>query len=82
MLYKTTAILSRVPKEAPKVEEILLDHLHPDEAVVEIHAVEICHADLAVLHGAIPLPFPRVLGHEGESLPESRTFLYSKILCR
>jgi aryl-alcohol dehydrogenase len=62
---QTLAIVVKAPKEAPELEEIVLDEPRTDEAIVEIHAVGICHADVAVLQGTIPLPFPRVLGHEG-----------------
>jgi Zn-dependent alcohol dehydrogenase len=67
MAYKTRAIVGYGPKQAPVISEVVLDDMRPDEAIVEIHAVGICHADVAVLQGVIPLPFPRVLGHEGES---------------
>lgn len=65
MSRKTTAIVANALGEPPRLEGILLDDIRADEAVVEIQAVGVCHADLAVLHGHIPLPFPRVLGHEG-----------------
>jgi aryl-alcohol dehydrogenase len=70
---KTLAIVARAPKEPPAIEEIVLDDPRPDEAVVEIHAVGICHAENAVLQGVIPVPFPRVLGHEGGSNPPFST---------
>ena len=65
MSRKTLAIVAHAPKEPPVIEEIVLDEPRPDEALIDIHAVGICHADLAVLQGVISLPFPRVLGHEG-----------------
>ncbi|MGY0541467.1 NAD(P)-dependent alcohol dehydrogenase [Nocardioides sp. YJ-D4] len=37
----------------------------PDEVVVEIAGVGLCHTDLAVQHGHLPFPFPGVVGHEG-----------------
>ena len=33
--------------------------------VVEVGASGVCHTDVAVLQGDIPLPLPLVLGHEG-----------------
>jgi aryl-alcohol dehydrogenase len=43
-----------------------LDECRPDEAIVEIVSSGICHSDLAVRSGDIPLPeLPAVLGHEG-----------------
>lgn len=47
--------------------DVLLDLPRPDEVLVEIHAVGICHADLSCLHGTIPVKFPNVFGHEGTS---------------
>ena len=48
-----------------ELQKIRLDELRSDEAVVEIHAVGICHADIACLDGKLPTSFPSVLGHEG-----------------
>lgn len=64
---KTLAIVAPAPNQPPLLEEVTLDDPRPDEAIIEIHAVGVCHAEMAVLHGVIPLPFPRVLGHEGPS---------------
>lgn len=36
-----------------------------DEILVEVHAVGMCHADLAARDGDFPVPLPAVLGHEG-----------------
>lgn len=37
----------------------------PDEVLVQIAGVGICHTDVAVKEGHLPFPFPGVLGHEG-----------------
>jgi aryl-alcohol dehydrogenase len=37
----------------------------PDEVLVQIAGVGICHTDIAVQQGHLPFPFPGVLGHEG-----------------
>lgn len=68
MVLTTQAIVGHAPNQPPTIEEIALDEIRPDEGIVEIHAVGICHADIAILQGVIPLPFPRVLGHEGKVL--------------
>ena len=65
---KTRAIVARRQGTPPAIEEIQPEKLRSDEALVQIQAVGICHADLAVLHGKIPTPFPIVLGHEGASI--------------
>jgi aryl-alcohol dehydrogenase len=37
----------------------------PDEVLVQIAGVGLCHTDLAVKEGHLPFAFPGVLGHEG-----------------
>lgn len=45
--------------------EVTLDDPAPDEVVVQIAGVGICHTDIAVQSGHLPFPLPGVLGHEG-----------------
>jgi S-(hydroxymethyl)glutathione dehydrogenase/alcohol dehydrogenase len=40
----------------------------PGEVLVDIVASGVCHSDLSVLNGTIPLPTPIVLGHEGAGI--------------
>ncbi|KPI34549.1 Aryl-alcohol dehydrogenase [Cyphellophora attinorum] len=44
---------------------VRLSQLRDDEVLVDLRATSICHTDLAVQHGKIPMQFPVVLGHEG-----------------
>lgn len=37
----------------------------PDEVLVEVAGVGLCHTDIAVKEGHLPFPLPGVLGHEG-----------------
>ncbi|HEY1920598.1 MAG TPA: NAD(P)-dependent alcohol dehydrogenase [Streptosporangiaceae bacterium] len=37
----------------------------PDEVLIEVAGVGLCHTDLAVARGHLPFAFPAVLGHEG-----------------
>lgn len=46
-------------------ENLVLDDIQPDEVLVKITSVGLCHTDLAVQHGHLPGAFPFVLGHEG-----------------
>lgn len=66
MKSETQAIVARAYGQTPALEVVILDTPRADEAIVDITAVGICHADIAVLHGKIELPLPRILGHEGE----------------
>ncbi|KQY50862.1 MULTISPECIES: NAD(P)-dependent alcohol dehydrogenase [unclassified Nocardioides] len=47
------------------LQELTLADPAPDEVVIEIAGVGLCHTDLAVQHGHLPFPFPGVVGHEG-----------------
>ena len=66
----TTALVAPAVGGPLELSKIQLDSLRPDEAVVEIHAVGICHADLSCLHGKLPAKFPGVFGHEGTHSPQ------------
>jgi S-(hydroxymethyl)glutathione dehydrogenase/alcohol dehydrogenase len=47
------------------VEEVRLDPPKAGEIRVEMRATGVCHSDLSVINGVLPLPPPIVLGHEG-----------------
>jgi S-(hydroxymethyl)glutathione dehydrogenase/alcohol dehydrogenase len=47
------------------VEEVTLDPPKAGELKIKIAACGVCHSDLSVITGKLPLPKPIVLGHEG-----------------
>lgn len=47
------------------VTEVELQDPAPDEVLVEIAGVGVCHTDIAVKEGHLPFPLPGILGHEG-----------------
>lgn len=47
------------------LEELELDPPQAGEVLVEIHAVGVCHTDIAIQKQWMPVPLPLVLGHEG-----------------
>jgi len=47
------------------VEEMTSLDPGPGDVVVEIGASGVCHSDLSVTNGTLPLPPPTILGHEG-----------------
>jgi S-(hydroxymethyl)glutathione dehydrogenase / alcohol dehydrogenase len=47
------------------VEELALRAPGPDEVHVHLAACGVCHSDLSVQQGIMPIPVPCVLGHEG-----------------
>ena len=65
MAQTARALVATAVGGSLKLQDVLLDTLRPDETLVEIHAVGICHADLSCLNGKLPVRFPIVLGHEG-----------------
>ncbi|GAA2803813.1 NAD(P)-dependent alcohol dehydrogenase [Kitasatospora paracochleata] len=61
----TTAAVVRAPHAPFVLEPVRLDAPRPDEVLVAVAAVGICHTDLSVRAGRTPGPLPAVLGHEG-----------------
>jgi aryl-alcohol dehydrogenase len=54
-----------------ELREVELDGPRAGEVLVRMVAAAICHTDLAVRDGAVPFPFPAVLGHEGAGVVEA-----------
>jgi aryl-alcohol dehydrogenase len=55
------------------IESVELAAPQRDEVVVRIEATGLCHTDLSVCDGSIPVPkFPCVLGHEGAGIVVER----------
>lgn len=52
------------------VEEVNLDPPKAGELRVRMAATGVCHSDLSVINGVLPLPPPIVLGHEGAGVVE------------
>lgn len=50
------------------LEDIELCEPGPNEVLVEIKTVGICHTDASARNGIIPFPMPGVLGHEGAGI--------------
>ena len=51
--------------EPTEVVDLEIESPHAGEVRVQIAASGVCHSDLSVKNGTIPLPTPIVLGHEG-----------------
>jgi S-(hydroxymethyl)glutathione dehydrogenase / alcohol dehydrogenase len=66
----TAAVLPGVEQALDVHEDIELAPPGPGELRVRIVASGVCHSDLSVQNGTIPLPTPMVLGHEGAGVVE------------
>jgi aryl-alcohol dehydrogenase len=62
---KIIAAVARKPHEDFSLEKLTLDALRPDEVLVKIEGVGMCHTDIISRDQNIPVPLPMVLGHEG-----------------
>lgn len=59
------AAVATAPHHPFSIEVLTLDDPAPNEVLVELAGVGICHTDLAVVRQYMALPMPIVLGHEG-----------------
>jgi aryl-alcohol dehydrogenase len=67
---RALAAVLHQPGAGLAVEEVELDEPQADEVVVRMAGTGICHTDLVAADGALPLPLPVVLGHEGAGVVE------------
>jgi len=54
--------------ERLEIRDLTLDPPGPHEVAVRLGASGVCHTDLHVIEGVLPVPLPAVLGHEGAGL--------------
>ncbi len=64
------AAVMRAYKTPLSIEDVELASPGPREVLVRTHACGVCHSDLHVLDGALPVPPPCVLGHEPAGVVE------------
>jgi S-(hydroxymethyl)glutathione dehydrogenase/alcohol dehydrogenase len=65
------AAVMREYKAPLSIEDIAIDDPGPGEVLVKTAATGICHSDLHVIEGALPVPPPCVLGHEPAGVVEA-----------
>ncbi|MDM0111206.1 Zn-dependent alcohol dehydrogenase [Variovorax sp. J22R133] len=65
MQMRSKAVVFRGENLTVHVEDILVDPPGPGEVMIKMAACGVCHSDLSVTNGTLPLPAPIVLGHEG-----------------
>lgn len=54
-----------------KVEEVELEAPRQGEVRVKLAASGVCHSDLSIQRGILPMPPPRIIGHEGAGIVEA-----------
>jgi S-(hydroxymethyl)glutathione dehydrogenase/alcohol dehydrogenase len=47
------------------IEEVTASAMGPRDVLVHVDASGVCHSDLSMANGSVPLPPPAILGHEG-----------------
>lgn len=54
-----------------RIERLEIDPPGPGQVLVRLRACGICHTDMVMRDGDLPIPFPVVLGHEGAGIVEA-----------
>lgn len=62
------AAVLRTAGAAPVIEQVHIEAPRADEVLVEIRGVGVCHTDMVMRDGHLPVPLPVVLGHEGSGV--------------
>ena len=53
-----------------ELRDVELDNPHAGEVLVRMVASGVCHTDLSMVNGTLPITLPAVLGHEGAGIVE------------
>lgn len=70
MSLEIRAAVQREIGASPVIESVVIDEPREGEIRVAIKAVGICHTDMVMRDGHLPIPQPVVLGHEGSGVVE------------
>ncbi|KAF2635188.1 NAD(P)-binding protein [Massarina eburnea CBS 473.64] len=63
---ETTALVVKEPKGDFELQKVILDEVREDEVLVEMKYSGICHTDIVLQQGLLPMvDFPAIFGHEG-----------------
>jgi len=65
------AAIVEAPGAPFRIANVDLDPPGPGQVRVEIHACGVCHTDMVMRDGELPVPFPVVFGHEGAGVVEA-----------
>lgn len=64
------AVVDR-PGASPVIRPLTIDAPRAGEVLVRVRACGVCHTDMVLRDGHLPLGFPAVLGHEGAGVVEA-----------
>lgn len=70
-VLSATAAVVQSPGSGFRLEAVEIDPPGPGQVRVEIHACGVCHTDMVMEEGHLPVPFPAVFGHEGAGVVEA-----------
>ncbi|MGY3614749.1 Zn-dependent alcohol dehydrogenase [Bradyrhizobium sp. USDA 10063] len=70
MGLKYKAAVLHAPKSPLVIETVEAGELAPEDVLVRIKAVGLCHTDLEVIEGSLRNPMPILLGHEASGIVE------------
>ena len=65
------AAVMRATNAPLEIEEVTIDDPGPGEVLLATAASGICHSDLHVIEGGLPMPPPCILGHEPSGIVEA-----------
>jgi len=65
------AAVMRANNAPVEIEEVVIDAPGPGEVLLKTAASGICHSDLHVIEGGLPMPPPCILGHEPAGVVEA-----------
>ena len=65
------AAIVEAPGARFALTEVSVDPPGPEQVRVAIRACGVCHTDMVMRDGGLPIPFPVVLGHEGAGVVEA-----------
>ena len=65
------AAIVEAPGAPFRIVPVAIDAPGPGQVRVEIHACGVCHTDMVMRDGALPVPFPVIFGHEGAGVVEA-----------
>ena len=68
MATQAKAAVLRKAGAVAAIEAVTIEDPRPDEVLVEMRGVGICHTDMVMRDGHLPVPLPVVLGHEGSGI--------------